>query len=131
MKKFAELIELLSSGSKTNVKLEALNQYFLSAADEDKIWVIALFTGRRPKRAVSTSLLRQWCIELADIPAWLFEESYHTVGDLAEAIALLIPKQKNAMLLEHSLSYYVNKLGALTKEPDDIKKILCCMHGIP
>ena len=122
MKKFAALIELLSSGSKTNVKLEALNQYFLSAADNDKIWVIALFSGRRPKRAVSTALMRQWCIELADIPAWLFEESYHTVGDLAEAIALLLPKQKNTTLLEHSLSYYVNKLGALTKEPDDIKK---------
>ncbi len=122
MKKFAELIQLLSSGSKTNVKLEALNQYFSSAADEDKIWVIALFSGRRPKRAVSTALLRQWCIELAEIPAWLFEESYHTVGDLAEAIALLIPEQHIETVLEHSLSDYINKLGALAKEPDERKK---------
>ena len=123
MKKFAELIQLISSGSKTNVKLEALNQYFQSAADEDKIWVIALFSGRRPRRAVSTALLRQWCIELANIPAWLFEESYHTVGDLAEAIALLIPKPKNETSLEHSLSDYVNKLSTLIKEPDELKKI--------
>lgn len=122
MKKFAELIQLLSSGSKTNVKLEALNQYFSSAADEDKIWVIALFSGRRPKRVVSTALLRQWCIELAEIPAWLFEESYHTVGDLAEAIALLIPEQHTETVLEHSLSDYINKLGATAKEPDERKK---------
>lgn len=121
MKRFAELIQLLSSGSKTNVKLEALYQYFISAPDEDKIWVIALFSGRRPKRAVSTALLRQCCMALADIPAWLFEESYHTVGDLAEAIALLVPKGKTE-LSDHSLSYYVNKLGEISKEPDEVKK---------
>lgn len=32
--------------------------------------------------------LREWAAELAGIPAWLFDECYHAVGDLAETVAL-------------------------------------------
>lgn len=92
MKKFAALVEVLATSTKTTAKLNAIRDYFLEAKDADKIWVIALFTGRKPKSAVKTALLRQWCMEIAQIPPWLFEESYHTVGDLAEAIALLLPE---------------------------------------
>src|SRR6202012_2186689 len=73
-------------------RLEALEKYFSEADDADKVWVIALFSGRRPKRTVNTTLLWEWCRELTGLPAWLFEESYHTVGDLAETIALLLPE---------------------------------------
>ena len=34
--------------------------------------------------------MRQWAAEVAQLPEWLFEESYHIVGDLAETIALLV-----------------------------------------
>src|SRR5437868_1077761 len=89
MRLFTELVNVLGSATKTNDKLGALSHYFSLAADKDKVWVIAIFSGRRPKRTVNGSQLAQWCIEMIGLPAWLFDESYHTVGDLGEAIALL------------------------------------------
>jgi DNA ligase-1 len=37
-------------------------------------------------------MLATWAMEESGIPDWLFEESYHAVGDLAETIALLLPE---------------------------------------
>src|SRR5450432_1457325 len=91
MKLFTDLVNELGNSIKTNDKLDALSGYFEKATDADKVWVIAIFSGRRPKRAVNSTQLTLWCIEMINIPAWLFEESYHTVGDLAETIALLLP----------------------------------------
>ncbi len=122
MKQFAELVQLLASSTKTNDKVNALQQYFSTASDADKIWVIALFTGRRPKRAVPTKLLRLWCMEITEITPWLFEESYHTVGDLAETIALLLPAADDETGNTESLSCYLNKLAAISKEPDELKR---------
>ena len=90
MTKFAELVMNLGNSTKTNDKLEALVNYFSIANDKDKVWVIAIFSGRRPKRIVNTTQLATYCVELAGLPFWLFQESYHTVGDLAETIALLL-----------------------------------------
>ncbi|MEP6513498.1 MAG: ATP-dependent DNA ligase, partial [Parafilimonas sp.] len=89
MRLFSELVNKLGTSTKTNEKLDALLQYFSLASSKDKVWVIALFSGRRPRRIASGSLLATWCIELAKLPAWLFDECYHTVGDLADTIALL------------------------------------------
>src|SRR5215210_6331976 len=91
MELFADLVSELSSSTKTNDKLDALVSYFASAPEKDKVWVIAIFSGRRPKRVVNSTQLWTWAIEVAGLPAWLFAESYHTVGDLAETIALLLP----------------------------------------
>ena len=82
MRRFAELVRTLGSSTKTNDKLNALVDYFEEADERDKVWVIAIFSGRRPKRVVSSSLLMEYCIELTGFPSWLFEECYHTVGDL-------------------------------------------------
>src|SRR4028119_1476816 len=91
MELFADLVSEISSSTKTNDKLDSLVNYFASAPGKDRVWVIALFSGRRPKRVVNTTLLWTWCVEMAGLPEWLFAESYHTVGDLAETIALLLP----------------------------------------
>ena len=91
MQIFAELIHRLDQSNKTGDKLEALDWFFSNASAADSVWVIAIFSHRRPKRQVSTRQLRNWCQEKAGIPDWLFEESYQTVGDLAETIALLLP----------------------------------------
>jgi DNA ligase 1 len=122
MKEFSELVKMLGTSTKTNDKLEALSQYFLSATDKDKVWVIALFSGRRPRRIASGSLLAQWCCEVAKLPFWLFEESYHTVGDLGETIALLLPENKDSNKLTHNLSYYLEQIVALEKATEQTKK---------
>ena len=121
MKQFSSLINVLGTSTKTNDKLDALVNYFSSANDKDKIWVIALFSGRRPKRAVSSTLLQNWCNELTGLPQWLFEESYHTVGDLGETIALLLPENISA---EHAnpLHFYLEELIKIEKQDENIKK---------
>ncbi|HYJ64946.1 MAG TPA: ATP-dependent DNA ligase, partial [Parafilimonas sp.] len=118
---FSELVTFLGASTKTLEKQDALINYFSLADDKDKVWVIALFSGRRPRRLINSSLLPQWCIEIRNIPGWLFSECYGSVGDMAETIALLLPEateQKN----ESSLSFYIEKLVSLEKENESIKK---------
>ena len=91
MQRFAQLIEELNNTRKTNDKRDALLRYLNDVPDEDKVWLVAIFTGRRPKRIVNSSLLASWALERAGLPEWLFGESYHTVGDLAETITLIMP----------------------------------------
>lgn len=105
MKNLEGLLESVSS-PKTKEKVNALVRFFENSSDEDNIWLIALFTGRRPRRTIKLNLLREWAAEYANIPPWLFEESYAVVGDLAETIALLIPdagSEENAPLHEWML----------------------------
>ncbi|MCE0503770.1 ATP-dependent DNA ligase [Roseivivax sp. GX 12232] len=91
MKDFAALFAAVDQTTRTSAKTAALARYFTQASDADKLWTIALFSGRRPKRAVTTTQLREWAAERAGIPLWLLEESYPIVGDLAETIALVLP----------------------------------------
>lgn len=122
MRRFADLVQMLGTSTKTSDKLAALIQFFEAAPDKDAVWVIALFTGRRPKRTVSSTLLRTWCAELIQLPAWLFEESYHTVGDLAETIALLLPPPTNPKA--YPLHHYLELLITLTNQSPDTKKLV-------
>ena len=120
MKNFAELIKALDSSNKTSVKVDALTEYFRNANDTDRVWTIAILSHRRPPRPVNTTLLRMWATELANIPLWLFEESYHIVGDLAETIALVIPTTKEHS--EKSLTEYVEEMISLKKKTDEEKR---------
>jgi DNA ligase-1 len=123
MKAFADLVFCLGTSTKTNDKLDALVKYFSHADDRDKVWVIAIFSGRRPKRVVNSTQLASYCIEVADLPFWLFEESYHTVGDLAETISLLLPKKDEVE--KHNarpLYFYIEELKRLEKVDESVRK---------
>ncbi|QWX83936.1 ATP-dependent DNA ligase [Cellulophaga sp. HaHaR_3_176] len=120
MKNFASLIKTLDSTTKTNTKVAALAEYFAKASDTDKVWTIAILSHRRPPRPVNTTLLRQWASELSNIPLWLFEESYHIVGDLAETIALVIPS--NPLQTDKSLTEFLEEMILLKKKPEEEKK---------
>ncbi len=91
MKRFVRLFTELDQTTKTNAKVDALARYLSEAPDADRLWTVALLSGRRPKRTVTATLLREWAAERAGVPLWLFEESYPIVGDLAETIALILP----------------------------------------
>ncbi|WP_425098625.1 ATP-dependent DNA ligase [Tropicibacter sp. S64] len=120
MKDFAALFTRLDQTTKTSVKTEALAAFFKQASDEDKLWCIALFSGRRPKRAVTTTQLRDWAAEQAGVPLWLLEESYPIVGDLAETIALLLPETD--VETDRGLSFWINELRALSQVDQDARK---------
>jgi DNA ligase-1 len=88
---FAKMVSALGQTTKTNEKLAVLKAYLATAPTADKVWMIALFTGRRPRRMVSGSLMASWCMEITGLPGWLFTECYGLAGDLSETIALLLP----------------------------------------
>lgn len=122
MKEFARLIKKLDSTNKTTEKVAALTAYFQMANDEDKLWTIAILSHRRPKRPVNTSLLRIWATEISGIPFWLFEESYHIVGDLAETIALILPNKAQTEETTKSLSQFILEIIELRTLPEEEKK---------
>ncbi len=91
MKQFAELYAALDATTKTSEKVTALREYFAVADASDAAWAIHFLSGGKLSRLVTTRLLREWAAEVADIPLWLLEESYHAVGDLAETLSLVVP----------------------------------------
>src|SRR5215218_1771247 len=91
MREFARLFAELDETTATNRKLEALQQYFSTAAPENAAWAVYFLAGGKPRQAVPTKLLRQYAIEYAGLDEWLFDESYHAVGALAETIAHILP----------------------------------------
>ena len=122
MRKFAELVRTLGTATKTNDKLNALIEYFETADDRDKVWVIAIFSGRRPKRSLSSSMLVECCVERTGLPNWLFEECYHTVGDLAETLSLLVPVSDTS-ISGQPLHIYLDQLIHLNVKNEVEKKL--------
>lgn len=120
MKEFARLFTRIDQTTKTTNKVAALAEFFETAQDADKLWCVALFSGRRPRRVITTSVLREWAAERAGIPLWLFEESYPIVGDLAETISLVLPPTETHE--ERPLSGWIAELKRLSAADDETRK---------
>ncbi|MET3036661.1 ATP-dependent DNA ligase [Chryseobacterium sp. NRRL B-14859] len=119
MKHFAELINALETTNRTNAKIEAIIDYLERTPDEDKVWFIALFTGKRPKRNVGTTSMKEWALEITKLPFWLFQESYSSVGDLGETLSLILPPPQKK--IEYSLAQWMNAIVDL-KDKTEIQK---------
>ncbi|TCP43295.1 ATP-dependent DNA ligase [Rhodovulum marinum] len=130
MKRFAALFTALDRTTKTTAKVDALAAYFTEAPEDDRLWTVALLSGRRPRRAVTTTRLREWAAERAGLPLWLFEECYPVVGDLAETIALVLPPATGTSTA--SLSDWMAEIGALAavEEPERKARILAAWDGL-
>jgi DNA ligase-1 len=100
MQRFAELFEALDTTTSTNTKVAAMVAYLRSVSPMDAAWATYVLIGRRPKRSIGPALLRRWLSEEAGLPDWLVEDSYASVGDLAETIALLV--QPDPALVEQA-----------------------------
>jgi DNA ligase 1 len=90
MRAFSELYEELDTTTSTNLKVAAMVRFFNSATPADAAWAAYILSGHRLKRFIGPALLRRWLVEVSALPEWLVEESYSTVGDLAETVALLM-----------------------------------------
>lgn len=120
MKLFAELYAAIDATNKTTEKVEAMVRYFREAPPEDAIWMVALFTGRRPKRAVNSTRMQVWAAEEAGIPPWLFGECYDAVGDLGETISLVLDEAaaaENPAPLHMWLEERLPQLARVQEEP--------------
>ncbi|GAA4803964.1 ATP-dependent DNA ligase [Olivibacter ginsenosidimutans] len=117
MKALNELFQQVDRTTSTNAKVNALVVYFNQTAPADALWCIYLLIGKSTGRFIKTALLRQAAIELAQLPTWLFEESYHVVGDLAETIALCLPQPRTekAYSLSQTMAFLAS-FSALTDE---------------
>ncbi len=120
MNRFAALFAALDGTTKTAVKTAALTRYFQTAPESDRVWTIALLSGRRPRRSVTATELRLWAAEASGIPDWLFEESYSVVGDLAETIALLLPPATPGHA--PTLTETITSLTTLAGQPPDLRR---------
>jgi DNA ligase-1 len=120
MKDFANLINALDSTNKTTLKQEAIIEFLSVAPSQDKLWFLALFTGKKPKRNINSNYMRQWAMEIAQIPEWLFQESYSSVGDLGETISLILPPPQQE--LDLPLSVWMEKIMTLKDATEEEKK---------
>ena len=95
MRRFADLYQRLDRLTATNDRRRALVEYFRDCPAEDLAWAIHLLSGGKVggarRKLATTGELRDWVGEVSGNPAWLVEESYHHVGDLAETLTLLLP----------------------------------------
>ena len=131
MRAFAALFTALDQTTRTSVKTAALAEYFRTAPEDDRLWTIALLSGRRPRRTITTTRLRDWAAERAGIPPWLFEACYPVVGDLSETIALVLPEPETR--IENSLTGWIAALRALDTADEVARKafILAAWDGLP
>ncbi|WP_407404693.1 ATP-dependent DNA ligase [Chryseobacterium sp.] len=130
MKHFAELINAIESSNKTTAKIDAILDYLESAPEDDKVWFIALFTGKKPKRNVNTVHMKEWALDITGLPFWLFQESYSAVGDLGETLSLILPPPSHS--IEKSLSEWMEEIIGLKIKSDTEKKefVLHCWDGL-
>ena len=96
MRAFASLYRQLDSATSTRAKLAALVDAFAAARSDPSrwasaAWIVYFLAGGKPRQTVPTRLLRRLAVEGSGFPDWLVEECYHSVGDLAETLALLLP----------------------------------------
>ncbi len=91
MRRFAQLYQQLDRTTKTNEKVAAMVHYLDQASPADAAWAIYFLSDHKLRQLVPTALVRRWAAEAAGVPDWLFEESYHSVGDLAETVSLIVP----------------------------------------
>ena len=95
MKRFALLFAAIDETTRTNEKIDAMVGYFRSADPADAAWAVWFLSGGRPKRLIPVRRLAAWAMEEAGVPEWLFSECYDAVGDLAEAMSLLLPDRES------------------------------------
>jgi DNA ligase 1 len=121
VRRFAQLFAAIDETTATKKKVAALVDYFRNAPPADAAWAVHFLSGRRPKRLVGSRKLAAWAAGEADVPGWLFEESYQAVGDLAETITLVLPDHAGSS--ELSLADWVERrLLPLRGEDDDVQR---------
>ena len=123
MKAFAELYRRLEYARSPEKKTELLVRFLENAKEDDKLWALAIFSGKKVRSGVSVNLLREFALKETEIEEWLFDECYARVGDLAETISLILPAPTN----EHgrTLAETLRLMREVEKaEVDDKRKVV-------
>lgn len=104
MREFVALYAALDATTSTQAKVDAIAAYVRVAAPADAAWAVWTLLGGRPKRLLGVRRLATWAMESVGVAPWLFEACAASTGDLAEAIALLLPEPPPDALVWPSLA---------------------------
>ena len=125
MDAFSRLYQTLDQTTSTNAKVAAMVAYFDVAPPRDAAWAVYFLSGRRLRRLVGSARMREWLIELSDLPPWLVEDTYASVGDLAETIALLLAQAGESRESLSLADWVEDRLLPLRKlEPDEQRPVV-------
>ena len=127
MRRFALLFAAIDETTRTNEKVDAMAEYFRSADPADAAWAVWFLSGGRPKRLIPVRRLAGWAMEEADVPEWLFSECYDAVGDLAEAMSLLLPDRETTtdLALHQWITERLLPLGTKGEEDQRASVVRC------
>ena len=64
--------------------------------------------------------MKEWALEITQLPFWLFQESYSSVGDLGETLSLVLPPPTEK--IDKYLSEWMNEIIGLKEKSDSEKK---------
>lgn len=96
MRRFAGLFAALDRTSSTLAKREAIASYLVGTSAGDAAWSVYILSGGKLKRTATSSEMRLALAEETGFAAWLIDDCYAQVGDLAETIALMLPARDEA-----------------------------------
>ncbi len=94
--------------------------------ERDAAWALWLLAGERLKRTVPPGIFRKAIEESTGLAPWLVEESYQSVGDLAETASLLVCTQPTALGSLEPMSALASRGLA-----DLIEQDLSALKGLP
>jgi DNA ligase 1 len=126
MRRFAALYRELDQSTATLDKRAALVRYFRDAAAEDAVWALRLLSGGKiggaKMRIASSSELRAWVSAQTGVPAWLIDDSYAHVGDLAETLTLIMDDPADAAS-DLPLSHWIEqRLLPIANKDEDLRR---------
>ena len=96
MRRFTQLFVEMDRTKRTSEKVASIARYFREAPAEDAAWALYFLSGRKLKRLIPSAVLHEAIVRVTQLPEWLLSESYESVGDFAETMALLYPDEHNA-----------------------------------
>lgn len=110
MNNLSTLLDKLLLNSSKKIKIKLLHEYFEQANSNDRGWTLSIITNSIKKKNIHLNDLKN--LIKNKISPELFDLSYDYVGDIAETISLLWPKNKCSNL-NLSLSDFMNNIFLL------------------
>jgi DNA ligase-1 len=119
---FVQLFQMLDTNQSTNAKRNALVEFIETAQPLESALTIEALTGRRQRRQLKPSLLKQAAYQAFADEGWLFEECYAAVGDLSETLAILFANQDAVSQTEDPVlsQWRACQLELSKKEPEEL-----------
>ena len=100
MKLFSSALNDCLQEPKTNEKIQILANYFNTESLANGVVAFHLLIGENYGRFCSGKIMREWCSELTALPLWLIDESYESLGDNSETIALCFAQKSELVSWE-------------------------------